>query len=278
MALIQSDGSTELIPAGRREIYDITGAGDMALAALGLSIAARAELRQAVRLANLASGLQVEKLGVAPVTRAELQREIENQFGNQQGQRRRIPQPSKVTTVPDLVQLAQAYRQSGKTIVFTNGCFDLLHVGHVTMLKEAAALGDVLIVAVNNDASVRQLKGPDRPLINEDDRAELLASLACVDHVLIFGEPTPHGLLEQMRPDILAKGGTTSEIIGREVVEAYGGRAVRLPEIPGASTTAIVSRFDRDPAPREPQGNAPLFETAVLGLDPVCEGRVLKDI
>ena len=139
--------------------------------------------------------------------------------------------------------MADEYRQDGKTIVFTNGCFDLLHVGHTSMLEEAAEHGDVLIVAINSDASVRRLKGDTRPIIGEQDRAKLLAALACVDHVLIFYEDTPHRPLAAIRPDVLVKGGTTPDIVGREIVESYGGRVERTAEIEDTSTTTLVSRI-----------------------------------
>jgi D-beta-D-heptose 7-phosphate kinase/D-beta-D-heptose 1-phosphate adenosyltransferase len=133
-------------------------------------------------------------------------------------------------------------RQLGKRIVFTNGCFDLLHVGHVTYLAEAAACGDVLVVGVNSDNSVRQLKGSGRPVIGEADRAALLAALACVDAVVVFEDSTPHRLLELLRPDVLIKGGTYSpdEVVGREVVAAYGGEIRVAGMVDGISTTKIV--------------------------------------
>jgi D-beta-D-heptose 7-phosphate kinase/D-beta-D-heptose 1-phosphate adenosyltransferase len=139
-----------------------------------------------------------------------------------------------------MTELAAEYRLAGKTTVFANGCFDLLHVGHVTALQQAAVLGDVLIVAVNSDASVRRLKGEGRPVIGEDERAALIAALECVDHVLIFEDDTPHRLLEQIRPNVLVKGGTTDDIVGREVVEAYGGCALHVSKSRGVSTTSIV--------------------------------------
>ena len=141
--------------------------------------------------------------------------------------------------------MQSTYRTAEKTIVFTNGCFDLLHVGHVTCLQEAATLGDVLIVAVNGDASVRRLKGEGRPVISEHDRAAMVAALDCVDHVLIFDDPTPHQLLETIRPDVLVKGGTTELkcVAQSEVVESYGGRICRVCESPGVSTTTIVRQI-----------------------------------
>ena len=153
----------------------------------------------------------------------------------------------KLVTADEMAALAEVYRGDGKTLVFTNGCFDLLHVGHAEYLGEAAAFGDVLIVAVNSDASVRGLKGPDRPVIGEADRAAMLAALGYVAHVLIFDEATPHELLRRLRPDVLVKGGTytVDEVVGKEVVEAYGGRVCVTSRRPGVSTSAILAAVRR---------------------------------
>jgi D-beta-D-heptose 7-phosphate kinase/D-beta-D-heptose 1-phosphate adenosyltransferase len=146
-----------------------------------------------------------------------------------------------------MASLAAAYRRGAKTVVFTNGCFDLLHVGHVSYLEEAAALGDVLVVGLNSDASVRRLKGPERPIVAERDRAALLAALGCVDHVVLFEEDTPHRLLEAIRPDVLVKGGTytVDQVVGHEIVERYGGRVCVASTQPGVSTTKLVADIRR---------------------------------
>ncbi len=147
--------------------------------------------------------------------------------------------------------LAAGYRRQGKTLVFTNGCFDMLHVGHVTYLSEAAAEGDVLIVAVNSDASVRRLKGQDRPVIKEADRAAMLAALACVSHVLIFEEDTPLALLHRVRPEVLVKGGTyrVDEVVGADVVKAYGGRVCVTGKVDGVSTSEILAAVRKTSGP-----------------------------
>jgi D-beta-D-heptose 7-phosphate kinase/D-beta-D-heptose 1-phosphate adenosyltransferase len=246
MALVTGEDSGQHFPTDPRTVYDITGAGDMALAALGLCLGARASLPESVMVANAAAGIEVEKFGVAAVTRQEIsgvfvRRQRLAMIGR--ASQTMMPESSKVTILTELLARVPSYRPAGKTIVFTNGCFDLLHVGHIRCLKEAAALGDILIVALNSDSSVRRLKGEGRPVINEHDRAAMVAALGCVDHVVIFDDQTPHRLLEALRPDVLAKGGTTREIVGREVVEAYGGRICRVGEAEGVSTTAIVSRI-----------------------------------
>jgi rfaE bifunctional protein nucleotidyltransferase chain/domain len=142
-----------------------------------------------------------------------------------------------------LKPLSQA--REGRKVVFTNGCFDLLHVGHIRYLQEARALGDLLVVALNTDASVRKLKGPERPLQNEADRAEIMASLGCVDFVTLFGEETPQKIIESIRPDILVKGGDwpIEKIVGAQFVQSYGGDVRTLQFVPGRSTTALVEKM-----------------------------------
>jgi len=150
-------------------------------------------------------------------------------------------------TRSEAVSLVQRLRAAGKTIVFTNGVFDLLHVGHLRYLQHARALGDALIVGLNSDRSVRRIKGPDRPITPEAERAEILEALACVDGVVIFDEETPHDLIAALQPDVLVKGADWAEdaIVGRDIVEARGGRVVRVPIEPGHSTTKIVDRIRR---------------------------------
>ena len=143
------------------------------------------------------------------------------------------------------VAVAERLRAAGRTVVFTNGVFDLLHVGHLRYLQQARALGDALIVGLNSDRSVREVKGADRPITAEDERAEILEALACVDAVVIFDEPTPHDLIEALQPDILVKGAdwAADAIVGRDIVEERGGRVVRVPIEPGHSTTALIEKI-----------------------------------
>ena len=154
--------------------------------------------------------------------------------------------PTKVTTRDELVSLLAERRQRQQRVVFTNGCFDLMHIGHVRYLQAARNLGDLLVVGVNSDGSVRALsKGPDRPIVPDVQRAEVLAALACVDYVIIFSEPDPGALIAALQPDILVKGGDwpLDRIIGRETVEARGGRVQTIPLVPGVSTTTLVQRI-----------------------------------
>jgi rfaE bifunctional protein nucleotidyltransferase chain/domain len=152
----------------------------------------------------------------------------------------------KVMTRDQLVPLLQAARTQGKRIVFTNGCFDLMHIGHTRYLQAAKALGDVLAVGVNSDASVRSLsKAPDRPIVSEAQRAEVVAALGCVDYVILFDEPDPHILIAALQPDVLVKGGdwAVEQIVGREIVEARGGAVRTIPLVPGVSTTSLIERI-----------------------------------
>ncbi|HVW39096.1 MAG TPA: D-glycero-beta-D-manno-heptose 1-phosphate adenylyltransferase [Pirellulales bacterium] len=256
MALVDASGQGAIFPTRPRAVYDITGAGDMALAMIGVSLAAGVGPADALRLGNIAAGLEVEKVGVAVIPRAEIRgRLLEEQAAAERERAASAPRSAlraphlKVLPLDELSQRAAQHSAAGEKIVFTNGCFDLLHVGHISYLAEARALGDLLIVGLNSDSSVRRLKGPTRPVINERDRAAMLAALAAVDYVVIFDEPTPHHLLHNLQPDVLVKGGTyrPDEVVGHEVVEAYGGQVGVVGLVEGVSTTAILASLaDRD--------------------------------
>jgi D-beta-D-heptose 7-phosphate kinase / D-beta-D-heptose 1-phosphate adenosyltransferase len=245
MALVWPDGQGELFPTRARAVYDITGAGDMVLAMIGVALAAGTTPEIAIQLGNMAAGIEVEKIGVAQVSRDEIRGRL---LADQPDGR------SKVVTIDELERVAIAHRARGESIVFTNGCFDLLHVGHVSYLQEAARMGDHLVVGLNTDASVRRLKGPSRPVINETDRAAILAALACVSQVVLFDADTPHELLRRLRPDVLVKGGTyqPSEVVGQEVVEEYGGRVCVTGMVDGISTSAIVASLAENQTLRGP--------------------------
>lgn len=233
MALVQANGDGEVFPTRVRNVYDITGAGDMVLATLGLCLAAGVSAADAVRLANVTGGLEVEHPGVVVLTREEIRADL---------LAARATGSHKVGTLDQAARLAERARSQGKSVVFTNGCFDLLHVGHVTYLAEAAALGDLLIVGVNSDASVRKIKGPQRPVIQEHDRAAMLAALAAVAFVVVFDEDTPCDMLRAIRPDVLVKGGTytSDQVVGHEIVTAYGGKVCVTSVVDGISTTRIL--------------------------------------
>lgn len=244
LLLAEKQGGTRHYPTQARTVYDITGAGDMVLATLGLCMGASLNVDAAVQVANVAAGLEVEHVGVATISRQQIITALSRHV---------TPRSHKVVNLEQLLTEVGRRRANGERIVFTNGCFDLVHAGHVRYLQYAAAQGDCLIVAVNSDESVRRLKGPARPILSESDRAELLAALSCVDYVVVFEEDTPHRLLRAIKPDVLIKGGTYSVegVVGREVVLEYGGTVMVGPVVPGVSTTAIIERIlgrkDEDP-------------------------------
>jgi D-beta-D-heptose 7-phosphate kinase/D-beta-D-heptose 1-phosphate adenosyltransferase len=194
------------------------------------------ELETAARLANLAAGIVVGKLGTSTVSPAELGHAVALQAADA---------GSKIHGRKSLAAILAAERGRGRRVVFTNGCFDLLHVGHVRYLQKARQLGDLLVLGLNSDASIRRLKGPRRPLIAQDERAHILAALDCIDYVTIFDEDTPLELLEALRPDILVKGGdyTPGTVVGKDMVEGYGGKVELIRFVDGKSTTNIIERI-----------------------------------
>ena len=218
-----------------RQVFDVSGAGDTSMAALAAAIAAGAELKDAVALAIAASGIVVGKVGTATVSVAELQRALSA------GE---APQSAGLLPRTDAAELATRWRASGLRVGFTNGCFDILHPGHLRVLRQARAQCDRLIVAINTDASVKRLKGESRPVNPEQDRAELLSGIAGVDAVTSFDEDTPAELIEALKPDVLVKGGDykADEIVGADTVRARGGEVVIVPLLEGRSTTNIIER------------------------------------
>lgn len=222
------------LPAQAREVFDVTGAGDTVIATFAASLAAGHDFVHAARIANLAAGIVVGKLGTATVTEGELLLAI----------RRQHEDDSAVLTEIELLDRVRQARAQGQVVVMTNGCFDLLHVGHVRYLEAARKLGDVLVVAVNTDESVRRLKGPTRPLNGTEDRMRMLAALKCVDWVVPFAEDTPLRLISEVLPDLLVKGGDyrPEQVAGHDVVAAHGGQTVILDFHDGYSTTGIIER------------------------------------
>ena len=224
------------IPTVAREVFDVTGAGDTVLAVLGLALAGGFGLAEAALLANVAAGIAVSKLGTSTVSPEEVVAEV--------GRGHRDSE-AKLKNRDVLAALVARERERGRKVVFTNGCFDLLHAGHVKYLQKARSLGDLLVLGLNSDASVRRLKGESRPLIAEEERAHLLAALDCIDYVVIFDEETPLELIKALRPDILVKGGdyTREGVVGHEVVESYGGRVELVAFVDGKSTTGIIEKI-----------------------------------
>ena len=233
MLIIPADGPETAVPATRREVFDVTGAGDTAIAVLTLCLSARAPLAIAARIANAAAGVSVGQVGAVAVDSDGIRSELT------------AGPEAKVLSRKDIAARAASWRMAGKRIVFTNGCYDLLHAGHLSLLHGAARLGDVLVLAINSDASVKRLKGTDRPLVNEIERAALLAALACVDAVTIFDEDTPLEALQAVRPHVLVKGADyrPEQVVGKDFVESYGGKVALVPLLPAKSTTALVERI-----------------------------------
>lgn len=231
MRVFERKGISIRLPAVARAVYDVTGAGDTALAAFAVGYASGRTLEECAVLANAAAGIVVAKVGTEAVTREELAAEGD-------GHR-------KIVGSAELRKIVETERERGRKVVFTNGCFDLLHPGHVSLLQFARSKGDIVIVGLNDDGSIRRLKGNGRPILGEKDRARILASLEAVDYVVLFGEETPERLIREIEPDVLVKGEDYSNktVVGRDAVERRGGRVELAPLVEGASTTGIVERI-----------------------------------
>jgi len=230
-----SKKDTTYIPAIPREVFDITGAGDTVITTLALAVAAGASVKNAAILANAAASVVVGKIGTAPCYREELEEALE---GHE-------PIARKIKLRKEIGAIAKNLKNQGAKIIFTNGCFDLLHLGHVRYLREAKKLGDILVIGLNSDDSVKKLKGKDRPYISEMERAEILASLECVDFVTIFSEMRPDNLIKIISPDIHVKGGDykIKELPERKLVQSIGGKVIVIPPIKGRSTTNLVEKI-----------------------------------
>jgi D-beta-D-heptose 7-phosphate kinase/D-beta-D-heptose 1-phosphate adenosyltransferase len=231
------EGGTYHSPARAREVYDVSGAGDTVIATLAAALAGGLKIEGAVELANLAAGIVVGKMGTVPIAQHELVAALTPSSGIRGGE--------KVLDGERLAKRVAEWRAAGETIVFTNGCFDLLHVGHVTLLEDCHKFGSKLVLGLNSDASVRRLKGPTRPVVGEKERARVMSALAAVDAVVLFEVDTPIELIRAVRPDVLVKGGEYSveTVVGHEDVIAAGGRVEIVPTVEGFSTTNIVGKM-----------------------------------
>lgn len=237
MSLFEQGEQVYSLGAEVREVYDVTGAGDTVIAVLATALAAGASYRNAVRLANIAAGIVVTRLGAAAVTQEELRQAISSV--TKQGSGR------GVLTLEALLQQVTQVKARDEKVVFTNGCFDILHAGHVNYLSEARALGDRLIVAVNTDESVKKLKGDSRPINTLEDRMAVLAALECVDWVVPFAEETPRDLIAKILPDFLVKGGDyqPEDIAGFKEVTEAGGQVLTIELTEGRSTSNIIRKI-----------------------------------
>jgi D-beta-D-heptose 7-phosphate kinase/D-beta-D-heptose 1-phosphate adenosyltransferase len=236
MCLLDSGSSPLHLPARAQEVFDVTGAGDTVISTLGVAMAAGLSLADAVKLANTAAGIVVSRLGTGSVSYDELRRSVQQLLGNR---------PKGVISQDALREEIKIAKENGERIVMTNGCFDLLHLGHVSYLEKAKALGDKLIVAVNDDNSIRRLKGDDRPINSLDTRMSVLAALGCVDWVVPFSEDTPQDLICNLAPDILVKGGdyTIKQVAGSDCVEAAGGMVMIMDLVENQSTTQVINKI-----------------------------------
>lgn len=236
ITLLRSD-SRYHSPARAREVFDVSGAGDTVIATLAACLAGGLKPETSVELANLAAGIVVGKVGTVPIARHELVAALTRSTVTTAGE--------KVLDLERLKMRVAEWRASGETIVFTNGCFDLLHIGHITLLEECRRFGSKLVLGLNADASICRLKGPSRPIVGERERARVMAALASVDAVTLFAEDTPLELIRAIRPNVLVKGGdyTVETVVGHEDVIAAGGRVEIVPTVEGFSTTNIVKKL-----------------------------------
>lgn len=232
-------------PARAREVFDVSGAGDTVIATLAACLAGGIQVETAVELANLAAGIVVSKVGTVPIAGHELVAALTPSSGLTAGE--------KILDLDRIKLRVAEWRASGETIVFTNGCFDLLHVGHITLLEDCRRFGSKLVLGLNADGSVCRLKGPSRPIVAERERARVMAALAAVDAVVLFEEDTPLELIRALKPDVLVKGGdyTIETVVGHEDVIAAGGRVEIVPTVEGFSTTSIVKKLTASSAQNE---------------------------
>jgi D-beta-D-heptose 7-phosphate kinase / D-beta-D-heptose 1-phosphate adenosyltransferase len=239
MSLIEASGGVHHLPAAAREVFDVSGAGDTVVATLATGVAAGLSWADAAELANVAAGIVVGKVGTAVAFAADLVRALQNEGPVGSG--------DKVATLEQAVDAVARWRRQGLQIGFTNGCFDLLHPGHVSLMAQAKAASDRLVVGLNSDASVRRLKGKDRPVQAEAARAAVLASLSTVDLVVVFGEDTPIELIRALKPDVLVKGADyrVDQVVGADLVHRWGGRVLLAELSPGHSTTATIRKLAR---------------------------------
>ncbi|MFY9287412.1 MAG: D-glycero-beta-D-manno-heptose-7-phosphate kinase [Alphaproteobacteria bacterium] len=237
VCLVMKDQPSVHLRATAREIFDVSGAGDTVVATLALALAGGLSPTDSAALANIAGAIVVGKIGTATVTREELKRELAHDQARQS--------EDKLISLTEASELAERWRKQGFKVGFTNGCFDLLHPGHISLLRQARKACDKLIVGLNSDASVKKLKGETRPVQNEASRATVLASLSDVDQIVIFGEDTPVELIKAIRPTVLIKGAdyTVSTVVGADLVQGWGGQVVLANLVDGHSTTATIAKL-----------------------------------
>ncbi len=236
MTLFQNQEKPVEIPTVAQEVFDVTGAGDTVISVFGMSLFSQFDYQESASLANMAAGIVVGKIGTAVVTLKEINKFLQEEM---------MRTSNNILDLSELKQIISHAKSNNKSIVFTNGCFDLIHGGHIEFLQRAKALGDILIVGMNSDDSVRTLKGEGRPIKNETERSSILSAIKYVDYITIFNELTPEELIRNIRPDILVKGNdyTIEEVVGRDIVEGYGARVELVPIVEGLSTSNTVDKI-----------------------------------
>jgi len=235
-AYLRTGNKGEIIPTRPRSVYDVSGAGDIVLATLATALAAGCDYETAVQLSNITGGIEVEKFGAVPITIEEIINEIISQNRGKSG---------KIRSIDSLVQERDWHHRQKQTVVFTNGCFDVVHRGHIEFLRFCKLQGDIVIVGLNSDSSVKVIKGADRPINNQYDRAAVLAALETVDYITVFDEPDPLNLIKKVKPDILVKGQDWADksVVGREFIESCGGKVVLAPLVEGKSSSATIEKI-----------------------------------
>lgn len=225
-------------PALAKQVFDVSGAGDTVIATLALAISSGIPVEEVAKLANIAAGIVVGKIGTVPVSKYEVVAALTGSSTTQVEE--------KILDLPRLAIRVEEWRAAGETIVFTNGCFDILHVGHITLLEDCRKLGSKLIVAINSDLSVKGLKGPTRPIVGERERAKILSALSATDAIIVFDQNTPLELIKTLRPDVLVKGGdyTEATVVGAMDMKTWGGRIEIVPTVAGFSTSSIVHKLN----------------------------------
>ncbi len=231
VSLFEKDNKQQYFPAKTKKVFDISGAGDTFIATTTLGISSGLSMHNSIFLGNHAAGIVVKKQGTATLSKEELMESLSNKIG-------------KIKKLNNLKSIIKEEKNKGKKIVFTNGCFDILHVGHTRLLKEARELGDILILGINSDKSIKKLKGDSRPINNEDDRTEVLSSVDSIDHIVVFDEDTPLKLISELEPDVLVKGADykESEVVGAELIKEKGGAVKLVKLVEGKSTTKIIDK------------------------------------
>jgi len=236
MSLYRNKEKPVRIATEAKEVFDVTGAGDTVISVFGMCLFVGFSHEEAAWLSNMAAGIVVGKLGTAVVTLEEI-----NEFLREE----MLRTSHTVLTLDEIKKVTSLAKSVDKTVVFTNGCFDIIHGGHIEFLQKARALGDLLVVGLNSDASVKRIKGPSRPIKNQQERANILSALKYIDYITIFDESTPENIIREIRPDILVKGDDykIDEVVGREIVEGYGARVELIPIVKGLSTTNTLEKI-----------------------------------